>query len=366
VLREIAECACETGDPGLIFLDRINRDNPTPGLGRITATNPCGEVPLRPYEACVLGSINLAALTTTGAFDWKRLDELTDLGIRFLDDCIDASRFPLPRITEAAARGRKIGLGIMGFADALVDLGIAYDENAAIALAGDVMKHMAARAAQASRELAAVRGPYPDFRHSRDAEAGGAPLRNATRLAIAPTGTLSLIAGCSSGIEPLFAVAFERHVLDGRTLVEVNARFEALAARAGAWSADLRARVVESGRVRHLAEVPPAVGRLFPTAHEIQAEQHIRVQAAFQAHVDNAVSKTVNLPGEATASDVLNAYRRAFELGCKGITVYRHGARDQQVLAPVAAGSVCPDCLSALEFSEGATLCRMCGYSSTP
>jgi ribonucleoside-diphosphate reductase alpha chain len=365
LLDLIATSAWETGDPGLIFLDRINRDNPTPALGRIAATNPCGEVPLLPYEACILGSINLAALTGRGAFDWERLDGLIDLGIRFLDDCIDASRFPLPQVSAAVRRSRKIGLGVMGFADALVDLGIAYDDEAAVTFAGEVMARMAERATRASRALAAARGPYPEFGRSRAAAAGAAPLRNATRLAIAPTGTLSLIAGCSSGIEPLFAVAFERHVLEGRRLVEVHPRFEMLAGRAGAWSPELRARVLASGRVRNLPELPAAVRRLFPTAHEIPAEQHLRVQAAFQAHVDNAVSKTINFDAAATVSDVSGAYRRAFELGCKGITVYRHGARAGQVLTPVAGSSVCPDCLGALEFSEGAALCRRCGFSST-
>jgi ribonucleoside-diphosphate reductase alpha chain len=365
LLALMAHTAWETGDPGLIFLDRINRDNPTPALGRITATNPCGEVPLLPYEACVLGSINLAALTSRGVFDWERFDELTDLGIRFLDDCIDASVFPLPQITAAVHRSRKIGLGIMGFADALIDLRIAYDDNAALQLAGRLMERMAARARHASQRLAETRGPYPEFGHSRDATKGARPVRNATRLAIAPTGTLSLIAGCSSGIEPLFAVAYERHVLDGRQLVEVNRRFEALATRDAVWSPDLRAKVLDSGRVREITDIPDALRHLFPTAHDLPAEHHLRVQAAFQAHVDNAVSKTINLPPTATVADVLDAYRRAFALGCKGITVYRHGAKAGQVLTAVRKSSVCPDCLSALEFSEGVTLCRACGFSST-
>jgi ribonucleoside-diphosphate reductase alpha chain len=365
LLDLVARSAWETGDPGLIFVDRINRDNPTPSLGRITATNPCGEVPLRPFEACVLGSINLAALSTSGTFDWDRFDRLTDLGIRFLDDCIDASRFPLTRITAAVHRGRKIGLGVMGFADALVDLGIPYDDEAAIRLAHDLMTRMAVRATEASRRLARERGAYPDFERSREHGGGAEPLRNATRLAIAPTGTLSLIAGCSSGIEPLFAVAYEHHVLDGRRLVDVNPRFEALATRAGVWTPGLRARLLESGRVRELEGIPPTVRRLFPTAHDVAAEQHLRIQAAFQAHVDNAVSKTLNLPADAAVSEVVQGLRRAFELGCKGITVYRHGAKAGQVLTAVRKSSICPDCLSALEFAEGASLCRACGFSSS-
>lgn len=365
LLKLMAASAWETGDPGLIFLDRINRDNPTPALGHITATNPCGEVPLLPYEACVLGSINLAALTRRGVFEWDRFDALTDLGIRFLDDCIDASLFPLLQITSAVHRTRKIGLGVMGFADALIDLNIAYDEAPAIQFADRLMERMAARAADASRRLAEARGPYPAFPESRDGTAGAAPVRNATRLAIAPTGTLSLIAGCSSGIEPLFAVAYARHVLDGREFVDFNGRFEALAREKGVWSVNLRQKVLDAGRVRQLPEVPMSVRRLFPTAHEIPAEHQLRVQAAFQRHVDNAVSKTINLPADASVADVLDAYRRAWALECKGITVYRHGAKSGQVLTPVRQPSVCPDCLSALEFAEGVTLCRTCGFSST-
>jgi ribonucleoside-diphosphate reductase alpha chain len=262
-------------------------------------------------------------------------------------------------------RSRKIGLGLMGFADALIDLGIAYDDGAALRFADGLMERMSARAREASQRLAETRGPYPAFGHSRDATSGARPLRNATRLAIAPTGTLSLIAGCSSGIEPLFAVAYERHVLDGRQLVEVNQRFEALATGDGVWSPDLRAKVLDSGRVRQMSDIPDAIRRLFPTAHDIPAEHHLRVQAAFQAHVDNAVSKTINLPATASVADVLDAYGRAFALGCKGITVYRHGAKAGQVLTSVHKSSVCPDCLTALEFSEGVTLCRACGFSST-
>jgi ribonucleoside-diphosphate reductase alpha chain len=322
-------------------------------------------VPLLPYEACILGSINLAALAGRGGFDWERFDRLTELGIRFLDDCVDASQFPLPEIAAAVHRSRKVGLGIMGFADALIDLDIAYDDDAAVRFADELMTRMAAGATRASRDLAATRGPYPDFVRSREGMAGAPPVRNATRLAIAPTGTLSLIAGCSSGIEPLFAVAYERHVLDGRRLVEVNPRLEGLATACGAWSRELRDQILETGRATNLAVLPAGVRRLFPTAHEVSVEQHLRVQAAFQAHVDNAVSKTINLPADATVSDVSAAYRRAFELGCKGVTVYRHGAKSDQVVTSVRKSSMCPDCLTALEFAEGAALCRACGFSST-
>lgn len=364
LLRRVAEHAWASGDPGLIFLDRIERDNPTPALGRITATNPCGEVPLRPYEACVLGSVNLGTLSAGGTFDWRRLDELTDLGVRFLDDCIDASVFPLPQIERAVRDTRKIGLGVMGLADALVDLGIPYDDEAAVRFAGEVLARMARRAADASRALARVRGSYPQFPRSRDAARGDPPLRNATRLAVAPTGTLSLIAGCSSGIEPVYAVAYERHVLDGSTLVEVNRRFERLAERAGAWTPALRERVIATGHVRDVGELPAWLRALFPTAHDIPPEHHVRVQAACQAHVDNAVSKTVNLSASASVADVERVFRLAFELECKGITVYRHGSRADQVLTTVAAAGLCPDCRQALEFAEGARLCRACGFTS--
>jgi ribonucleoside-diphosphate reductase alpha chain len=364
LLHLVAQCAWECGDPGLLFLDRINRDNPTPALGRITATNPCGEVPLLPYEACVLGSVNLSTLSGGGTFDWDGLDSLTDLGVRFLDDCIDASVFPVPEIAAGARGSRKIGLGVMGFADALVDLGIAYDEEAAIQFAGAVMARMARRAAGMSRTLAATRGPYPNFPRSADAALGAAPIRNATRIAVAPTGSLSLIAGCSSGIEPFYALAYERRVLDGTPLVEVNQRFERLAIRAGVWTPEIQSRVVATGRVRDLPAAPLELRRLFPTAHDISAHQHIRIQAACQAHVDNAVSKTVNLAADTTVAEVEEAYRCAFEQGCKGITVYRHGASAGQVLAPIGASGLCPDCRTALEFSEGGTLCRGCGFST--
>jgi ribonucleoside-diphosphate reductase alpha chain len=361
----IAECAWETGDPGMIFLDRIDRDNPTPALGRITATNPCGEVPLLPYEACVLGSVNLARLVRDGSVDWTRLGELVELGVRFLDDCIDASHFPLPQITQAVHGNRKIGLGVMGFADALIELGVAYDDPAALRWADEIMAFVAERATAASRALAAERGPFPNFPRSRYAESGAPPIRNATRTAIAPTGTLSLIAGCSSGIEPLYALAYERHVLEGRTLVEVHPALERLARAEGVWTPELRHRLLHRGRVRDDPDVPERLRRLFPTAHEIPPEWHIRVQAAFQAHVDNAVSKTVNLPATASVADVRDAYLTAFDLGCKGITVYREGSKGGQVLTRISESGSCPECGTHLEFAEGGSLCRACGFTSS-
>lgn len=366
LLDLICQCAWETGDPGLIFLDRINRDNPTPRLGRITATNPCGEVPLLPYEACILGSINLAKLTEGGSLDWDRLGELVELAIRFLDDTIDASQFPLPQITRAVQGNRKVGLGVMGLADALIDLDIQYDSDPALEFAHTLMAFVGERALEASRALAEERGPFPNFPHSRYAEEGGPPLRNATRTAIAPTGTLSLIAGCSSGIEPLYALAYERHVLEGATLVEVNTRLEEKARQAGIWSPELRHRVLHRGEIGDDLEFPESLRRLFRTAHEIAPEWHIRIQAAFQMHVDNAVSKTVNLPEASTVRELRDAYEYAFELGCKGITVYRHGSKAGQVLTRISPVSGhCPECGTTLEFTEGASLCRACGFTSS-
>jgi ribonucleoside-diphosphate reductase alpha chain len=364
VLDEIASCAWETGDPGMIFLDRINRDNPTPELGQITATNPCGEVPLLPYEACMLGSINLARLASAGGLDWSRLARLVALGVRFLDDCLDASRFPLPRIAETVRANRKIGLGLMGFADALVELDLRYDSEAAEKLAGELMAFVSERAAEASRALARERGPFPSFPRSRAAARGEAPLRNATRTAIAPTGTLSLIAGCSSGIEPFYALAYERHVLDGRHLLEVNARFERLARAEPGAGPELRRAVLERGSLADLPQAPERLRRLFRTAPEIAPEWHVRIQAAFQRHVDNAVSKTINLARDASVKDVRRAWELAFESGCKGITIYREGSKASQVLTGGGHGrDACPECGAGLRFAESIAQCRTCGYS---
>jgi ribonucleoside-diphosphate reductase alpha chain len=365
LLDEIAACAWETGDPGMIFLDRINRDNPTPELGQITATNPCGEVPLLPYEACMLGSINLGRLARRGGLDWSRLAELVELGVRFLDDCLDASRFPLARITETVRANRKIGLGLMGFADALVELDLAYDSEAAEKLAGELMAFVSERATEASRALARERGPFPSFVRSRPAARGEAPLRNATTTAIAPTGTLSLLAGCSSGIEPFYALAYERHVLDGRHLLEVNPRFERLARAEPGFGPELLQAVLRSGSLAGTPQAPERLRRLFRTAAEISPEWHVRIQAAFQRHVDNAVSKTINLPRDVGVQDVRRAYELAFESDCKGITIYREGSKRSQVLTGGGLGrEACPECGAGLRFAESIAQCRACGYSA--
>src|SRR5262245_2069347 len=293
LLAEIAQAAWASGDPGVIFLDAVGRGNPTPELGALEATNPCGELPLLANESCNLGSLRLSAFARGGAIDWERLDAAVDLGVRFLDDVIEICSFPFPEIAAATRGNRKIGLGVMGFADLLVDLGIPYDDPEAVRVAGQLMSRIAARAQRASAALASERGVFPNFPRSRLA-AQGRRLRNATVTSIAPTGTLSMLADCSGGIEPYFALVFVRHVLDGARLPETNHRFEAALRRAGAHGEELLARVRKDGRARGLAGLPPSVQRLFPIASDVAAEAHLDVQEAFQKHVDNAVSKTIN------------------------------------------------------------------------
>jgi ribonucleoside-diphosphate reductase alpha chain len=326
LLDEIARYAWGTGDPGVIFIDAVNRANPTPRLGPLEATNPCGELPLLPNEACNLGSLRLDAFVRDGRLDWECLDRAVDLAVRFLDDVIEASRYPFPAITATVRGNRKIGLGVMGFADLLVDLGIPYDAPEATALAERLMARIHARAEAASARLAEERGVFPNWEGSRAAERGRR-LRNATVTSIAPTGTISILAGCAGGIEPFFALAFVRHVLDGARLPEVNPRFEDALRRAGAWSGELALRVRSEGSARRVAGVPESVARLFPTAYDIAPERHLDVQQAFQKHVDNAVSKTVNLPESATPEDVRAIYLSAWRRGLKGVTVFREGSK---------------------------------------
>lgn len=331
LLDEIARFAWSTGDPGVLFIDAVNRANPTPHLGPLEATNPCGELPLLPNEACNLGSLRLDAFVRDGRIDWECLDRAVDLGVRFLDDVIEASRYPFPAITAMVHGNRKIGLGVMGFADLLVELGIPYDAPEAAALGERLMARIRARAEAASARLAEERGPFPNWEGSRAAQRG-LRLRNATVTSIAPTGTISIIAGCAGGIEPFFALAFVRHVLDGERLPETNPRFEAALRAAGAWSEELIARVRAEGSARRLPGVPEAVARLFPTAYDIEPERHLDVQQAFQKHVDNAVSKTVNLPASATPEDVRAIYLSAWRRGLKGVTVFREGSKGAEAV----------------------------------
>lgn len=333
----IVEMAWATGDPGIVFIDRINRDNPTPQLGEIESTNPCGEQPLLPYEACNLGSVNLAKFVRYGDdgpdVDWDRLADVVHRAVRFLDDVIEVNDYPLERIAEVARGNRKIGLGVMGWADMLIMMGLPYDSDEAVALGEKVAGFIAAEGRSASAKLAEQRGPFPNFDGSTFDTPDGARPRNATVTTIAPTGTLSIIANCSSGIEPLFAVSYVRNVLDNERLVEVNPQFEDIAVKRGFYSRELMGAIAEHGSVAGIEEVPEDVRRIFVTAHDIAPVWHVRMQAAFQTHTDNAVSKTVNFANTASPDDVREVYDLAHDLGVKGVTIYRDGSKADQVLS---------------------------------
>ncbi|NLO04893.1 MAG: vitamin B12-dependent ribonucleotide reductase [candidate division WS1 bacterium] len=336
IFHRMAELAWEGGDPGIIFLDRVNEHNPTPHVGEIEATNPCGEQPLLPHESCNLGSINLAKVVAgvgEGArIDWEKLRRIVHSGVHFLDNVIEMNELPLPQIAEQTRANRKIGLGVMGFSDLLILLGISYNSQQAVHIAEEVMRFVTDEARAKSRELADLRGAFPNWKGSVADEAGEEPMRNATVTTIAPTGTISMIAGCSSGVEPLFAVVYTRHVLDRDELLEIHPLFEEMARDRGFYSPDLMKEVAARGSLHEIQEIPREVRELFVTAHDISPEWHVRIQAAFQEFTDNAVSKTVNFPNDATVEDIEHVYRLAYELGCKGITVYRDGSRDEQVL----------------------------------
>ena len=333
VFHRIVKQAWENGEPGIIFLDRLNRDNPTPLIGEIESTNPCGEQPLLPYESCNLGSINLGKMVRGGNVDWSRLKEVIKLAVHFLDNVIEVNNYPLEQIDKMTRANRKIGLGVMGWADMLILLGIPYNSPEAIALGEKVMKFINDEGHAASRELAKTRGPFPNYKGSIYDKKGAEPIRNATVTTIAPTGTISIIANASSGVEPLFAVSFVKNVMDGTKLVEVNPVFEKVAKERGFYSQELMEKIAEHGTVHDIASVPEELRDVFVTAHDITPEDHIAMQAAFQLHTDNAVSKTVNFPNSATMEDVEKVYRLAYQTGCKGVTIYRDGSRDEQVLS---------------------------------
>ena len=327
VFNEIVTYAWKTGDPGIIFIDEINRHNPVPEVGTIEATNPCGEQPLLAHESCNLGSINVSKFVKPRAsdVDWDRLKEAIWICVRFLDDVIDVNRYPLPAIKRMTMANRKIGLGVMGFAELLIKLGIAYDSADALSIAEKLMRFVTNEARQCSRELGLEKGSFPNFDRSVWSSYGA--MRNTTVSTIAPTGTISIIAGCSSGIEPLFAVAFVRNVL-GRML-EINKLFEEVAKESGFYSKDLIVEIARRGSIQDIAGIPAEVKRLFVTALDILPEWHVRMQAAFQKYTDNGVSKTVNLPPDARWSDVKKVFLLAYKLKCKGITVYRYGSKEQ-------------------------------------
>jgi ribonucleoside-diphosphate reductase alpha chain len=384
----IVASAWRNGEPGVIFIDRVNRDNPTPELGRIESTNPCGEQPLLAYESCVLGSINLSRFCSDGRIDYERLKRVTRLGVHFLDNIIDVSEFPVQQIADVTRLNRKIGLGVMGWADLLIELGIAYNSEEAIGVADEVMSFISREATAASIELARKRGPFPRlYQESIYRNTDKPPRRNATVTTVAPTGTISLIADCSSGIEPVYALVYKRLSFESEQMLFAHPLFEEYARKHGFYSESLMERISQTGSLHHISEAPEEAKRLFVTTHEIAPEWHVRMQAAFQRHIDAAVSKTINFPNIATVDDVKRAYALAYELGCKGITVYRDGSRERQVLSTSSADmtepatlaaaarpeiesdinqllakNICPDCGSTLQHNGGCLYCT-CGYS---
>lgn len=336
IFQEIVDHAWKNGEPGVIFIDRINENNPTPHLGDIESTNPCGEQPLLPFESCNLGSINLAKMVKNKnnkkEIDYRKLKNTVHTAVHFLDNIIDINRFPLLKIEKVTKSTRKIGLGVMGFADLLIQLDIPYNSNMAIETATELMNFINEEAKSASQALALKRGEFPEFSNSMFEKKQEPLIRNATRTTIAPTGTISIIAGCSSGIEPLFALSYTRTVMDNDKLPEIHPLFLDRIKKEGIYTEDLIHKVAAQGSIADIDEIPDHIRKVFVTSHDVSPEWHIRMQAAFQAKTDNAVSKTVNFSSNATQKDVSIVYRLAHDLGCKGVTIYRDGSRDKQVL----------------------------------
>jgi len=385
VFNLIVEMAHRNGEPGIIFLDKINAANPTPKLGRIESTNPCGEQPLLPYEACNLGSINLAKFAKDGSIDWDKLQSVIRLSVDFLDDVIDCSRFPLPQIDALVKANRKIGLGVMGWADLLFQLEIPYTSEEAISLAKELMEFIDFEAKQRSMELAKEKGSFPNFPDSiydtlslkrepikkdwdkllSDIKQNG--IRNATVTTIAPTGTISMILDTSSGIEPLFSLVYVKNVMDGEKLIYANKYFQTAMEKEGLISPELLSQVSQTGSIKDIKEIPERFKQIYQTALDITPEWHIRMQAAFQKYTDNAVSKTINFPHSATIEDISKAYQLAWELGCKGITVYRDGSREDQVLSSgikitVSEGKVAPRSRPDVTYGLTQRLETGCGH----
>lgn len=333
VYDKIVDAAWRNGEPGIVFIDRLNRDNVVPSQGRIESTNPCGEQPLLPYESCNLGSINLAQMVKgekKKEIDWDKLGQTVDTAVHFLDNVIDVNKYPIPEIDRVTKLTRKVGLGVMAFADLLMLLGVPYNSQEGVEIGRQIMGFIQRRAKEQSRRLAETRGAFPLFGESIYKDE--TPIRNATVTTIAPTGTLSIIAGVSGGVEPVFAFAFIRNVMDGDELIEVNPLLRRRLEERGLYSDELMKKVIAQGSLQHIEEIPQDIKDVFVCAHDVSPQWHIRMQAAFQKHTDNAVSKTVNFPHSATREDVDKVYRLAYELGCKGVTIYRDGSRGSQVL----------------------------------
>ena len=366
--------AWKNADPGVIFIDTINRVNPTPNLGKIESTNPCGEVPLLPWEACNLGSINVSNFVKDGGLDYKRLTGTIQDAVHFLDNVIDANKYPLEKIEKIVKGNRKVGLGIMGFADLLIQLGVKYGSERSFEIADELMGFIEKEAHRTSEQLAQERGVFPNY--ERSIYDGISRLRNATLTSIAPTGTISIIAGCSSGIETIFGVVFRREILAGQVFFDINPHFEKIAKEGGFYSTELIEKIANQGIITDMPEVPEEVREVFVTALEVPPDAHVKMQAVFQRNVDNAVSKTVNLPQNATVKDVEKIFLLAYELNCKGITVYRYGSKEHQVLSigkdkssweqtHLVQESRCPECgINSLIQHARCSFCKNCGASS--
>lgn len=343
VFKRMVELAWKNGEPGMVFLDKINAANPTPHIGAIESTNPCGEQPLLPYESCNLGSINLAKMVTENngkkEVNYNKLGNVIRTAVRFLDNVIEMNRYPLAEIEKVTKSNRKIGLGVMGFADMLIDFGIQYNSPAASKLAEDIMQFIQDEGHKVSAFLGRERGVFPNFTGSIYDKEDGLQVRNATVTTIAPTGTISMIAGCSSGIEPLFAVAYEKNVLDGKRLLEVHPAFKRIAQEEGFYSEELMKMVADTGSLNRIYGIPKRIRDIFVTSHDIEPKWHILIQAAFQKFTDNAVSKTVNFHHDATQNDIEEVFRYAYEHNCKGVTVYRDGSRANQVITTGTSGA---------------------------
>jgi ribonucleoside-diphosphate reductase alpha chain len=337
IWKMIVRCAHKTGEPGVVFIDRINRDNPTPSLGRIEATNPCGEQPLLPYEACTLGSINLTKFVNVSngkaEMDWPELKETVRLAVRFLDNIIDACDYPVRNTIHLSHGNRKIGLGVMGFADCLFMLGIPYDSKQGVEFGSELMGFINTNARKASNELANLRGPFPNWNNSIWRTKRKKKVRNACLTCIAPTGTISIIADCSSGIEPAYSLVFIRQILKGKKLLQINPIFKQVAESYGLYSKKLENQIAKSGSIQNIPQIPPAIRRIFKSTYDINPQWHIRMQSAFQQHCDAAVSKTINFSQKATVASVDKAYKLAYQLDCKGVTIYRRHSRDREPMS---------------------------------